>query len=90
MIERRRVHITGQVQGVFFRNSAQEQAERLHLAGYVQNEPDGTVLVIIEGAPAHLKQFIAWCGEGPPEAAVSQVDVTEEAAEGLQGFEVRR
>jgi acylphosphatase len=90
MTERRRIHVTGHVQGVFFRNSAKEQAESLGLAGFVRNEPDGSVLVMIEGGPDKLDQFIAWCGEGPPDAAVVQVAVTEQAAEGLQGFEVRR
>jgi acylphosphatase len=90
MIERRKVHVTGHVQGVFFRNSAKVQAESLGLAGFVQNEGDGSVLVVIEGDPAQLDQFIAWCGEGPPDAAVARVEVTDEAAEGLSGFEVRR
>lgn len=90
MIERRNVHVTGHVQGVFFRNSAKEQAERLHLAGFVRNEPDGSVLVIIEGEPARLDQFVAWCGEGPQDAAVARVEVTEEDPEELKGFAVRR
>ena len=90
MIERRRIQVTGHVQGVFFRNSAKEQAEHLGLAGFAQNEPDGSVLVVIEGQPEQLGRFIAWCGEGPPDAEVVQVDVTTETAEGLNGFEVRR
>jgi acylphosphatase len=47
-------------------------------------------LVIIEWVTEQLDQLVAWCGEWPPEAAVARVDVTEERAEGMQGFEVRR
>ena len=90
MIERRRIQVTGHVQGVFFRNSAKEQAEHLSLAGFAQNEPDGSVLVVIEGEPEQLDRFVAWCGEGPPDAEVADVQVTDEPAEGLSGFEVRR
>lgn len=90
MIERRTIHVTGHVQGVYFRNSAKEQGEALGLAGFVHNEPDGSVRVVIEREPEQLDQFVAWCGEGPPDAAVARVDVTDEDPEGLQGFAVRR
>lgn len=90
MIERRKVHVTGHVQGVFFRASAKERAESLGLAGFARNEPDGSVLVVIEGEPDKLDQFIAWCGEGPPDADVAAIKVDSEEPQRLGGFEVRR
>ena len=43
--------VTGRVQGVFYRAGMREQAERLEVAGWVHNEPDGTVTAHLEGAP---------------------------------------
>lgn len=53
--------IFGKVQGVFFRDSSQKRAKELNLSGYVQNEPDGTVLIVAEGEEKGLKEFIEWC-----------------------------
>ena len=39
--ERAHVRISGQVQGVFFRDSTRQKAEELNLAGWVKNLPDG-------------------------------------------------
>ncbi|MEO8802998.1 MAG: acylphosphatase, partial [Rudaea sp.] len=41
--------ISGRVQGVFFRASTREQAQRLKLGGYAKNSPDGTVEVLACG-----------------------------------------
>jgi acylphosphatase len=68
------IRVHGRVQGVFFRRSAREQAMRLGLAGFARNEPDGTVRIEVEGDPAALDRFLAWCHVGPPAARVDRVD----------------
>ena len=45
----RHVLVTGRVQGVFFRAWTDEQAQRLHVNGWVRNCPDGSVEVHLEG-----------------------------------------
>ncbi len=37
------IHITGKVQGVYFRQSAKEKAVRPGVTGCVRNMPDGSV-----------------------------------------------
>ncbi|GAA2076452.1 acylphosphatase [Aeromicrobium halocynthiae] len=86
---RRRVVVHGQVQGVFFRASCVQEARRVGAAGWVANRPDGTVEAVVEGDEATVEHMLAWCQEGPTRARVSQVDVAEEPAEGLSGFEQR-
>ncbi|HEV2107737.1 MAG TPA: acylphosphatase [Thermomicrobiales bacterium] len=90
MSERRMIRVTGRVQGVFFRATAKEWAEALGLAGFAKNEPDGSVLLVVEGDPASLDRFVAWCQVGPPDAEVEGVEITVERPEGLSGFTVQR
>ena len=88
--ERAHVYVSGQVQGVFFRDSAREKAGQLGLAGWVKNLPDGRVEALFEGPPEGVREMIQWCQGGPPHAAVENVDAESEAPDGdLEGFEVR-
>ncbi len=91
MNQRAQVRITGRVQGVFFRGSAQDEALRLGLTGEVQNLPDGSVEAVAEGPKEQLDQFIAWCRRGPPSGRVDQVQVQWSAASGaFRTFRVTR
>ena len=67
--------VRGRVQGVFFRASAQREAKRLGLTGWVKNRPDGTVELIAEGEEDELKELIVWANHGPSNARVERVDV---------------
>jgi acylphosphatase len=88
--ERAHVYISGQVQGVFFRDSTREKAEQLGLAGWVRNLPDGRVEALFEGPSESVREMVRWCEEGPSHAEVGDVDSEFEASQGgLTGFEVR-
>jgi acylphosphatase len=88
--ERAHVYVSGQVQGVFFRDSARERAEQLGLAGWVKNLPDGRVEAVFDGPPEKVREMIQWCEQGPSHATVEDVDAEfEEPHEDLEGFEVR-
>lgn len=84
------VRIYGRVQGVFFRASTQEQAQKLGLDGWVRNRGDGSVEVVAEGAPHQVHRLLAWVQHGPPMARVDSIEVVECESVGLQGgFDVR-
>jgi acylphosphatase len=68
--ERAHVYVSGQVQGVFFRDSTQEIAEQLGLTGWVKNLPDGRVEALFEGPSERVREMIRWCEQGPPHAKV--------------------
>ena len=88
--ERAHVRISGQVQGVFFRDSTRQKAEELNLVGWVKNLPDGRVEAVFEGPPEEVKEMLRWCEEGPQQATVENVDTDIEDPVGdLSGFEVR-
>jgi acylphosphatase len=86
---RRRLIVHGRVQGVFFRDSTRESAENEGVSGWAANRDDGTVEVVLEGAPDAVESVIGFCRTGPMSADVTSVDVTEEEPEGLSGFETR-
>lgn len=80
--------IFGQVQGVFFRASAKQEADALGLRGFVRNEPDGTVYAQVEGDSAALDAFVRWCHSGSSDAVVERVDVEESEARHFTDFRV--
>ena len=83
-----RVTVHGRVQGVFFRASTRDLAQRLGVTGWVRNDPEGTVTAHLEGADTD--RVVAWMREGGPDAArVTDVDTTTVADEGHEGFRVR-
>ena len=88
--ERAHVQISGQVQGVFFRDSTRERAQELNLKGWVKNSPDGSVEALFEGPSEKVREMLDWCESGPRHASVENVETDFESAEGdLNGFEVR-
>lgn len=89
-LERVHVRVSGQVQGVFFRDSTRQKAEELGLAGWVMNMPDGQVEALFEGPSERVREMVRWCEEGPQQASVENVDTDFERSSGdLEGFEVR-
>lgn len=88
--ERAHVHVSGRVQGVFFRDSTRQKARELGLSGWVRNLPDGRVEALFEGPSNRVRQAVQWCEDGTLEAGVENVDADFGEARGdLEGFEVR-
>lgn len=85
----RRAVVRGRVQGVFFRASTRDRARALGLAGWVRNDPRGTVTIHVEGSAEDVESLLAWASVGPRHAAVVGVDVAAATVEGLDSFEVR-
>jgi len=81
--------IYGDVQGVGFRDAAYWTARKMHVAGFVMNEPDGTVYIEAEGEEATLHEFLAWCRKGPITAKVTKIDAEWHEAHGkFTGFRI--
>jgi acylphosphatase len=83
-------HITGTVQGVFFRAHTRKKAEELGVKGFVRNEPDGSVYIEAEAPQNIIDQFILWCHKGPERATVTTVEVNEGPLKSFTTFEIRR
>lgn len=90
--ERKRVIIEGRVQGVGFRFFTRDLAVALALKGTVRNLPGGeAVEVVVQGQPHSIERLIAALRKGPPGAAVTRLQATDEAADArLRSFEITR
>ena len=86
---RKRVLVSGTVQGVFYREACRQVAGEQGVAGWVRNLPDGRVEAVFEGEPARVERMVNWSRRGPSRALVTMVAVHDEPAEGLTAFEVR-
>jgi len=73
-LKRIQVVVRGRVQGVFFRASAQREAKKLGLTGWVKNRPDAAVEIVAEGEEDNVKDFLAWAQAGPTTARVDKVE----------------
>jgi len=67
------VHVSGIVQGVFFRASAQQQAIDLGISGYARNLADGGVELMICGQPENIEKMLKWLQQGPENAEVETI-----------------
>ena len=85
-VVRRRVLVSGRVQGVWFRDACRREAQARGLGGWVRNLPDGRVEAVFEGAPEAVDVVVAWCHRGPQRARVARVEVREEAPVGPGDF----
>jgi len=87
----RRFLVSGRVQGVGFRFSAQHAATDLRIAGWARNLPDGRVEVHLQGERGAMQAMVDWLGRGPAGAEVASVEEVPAAVEpGLASFTVRR
>jgi acylphosphatase len=75
-----RVHvlISGEVQGVFFRQETKRRADNLDVKGWVRNRDDGSVEAVFEGEAQDAQSLIEFCRRGPPRAIITDVNVERE------------
>jgi len=72
---RAELQISGQVQGVWFRQSAKQTALKYDVCGWVCNRPDGSVAVVLEGERTAVQAVIDWCHHGPEMARVDDLQI---------------
>jgi acylphosphatase len=88
-VVRRRAIVTGRVQGVWFRAFVADAAHKARVTGFASNEPDGSVLVEVEGDEPAVYEVLERCRTGPPHARVADLRIDEVTPTGSTRFEVR-
>jgi acylphosphatase len=86
----RTVHlrIEGRVQGVGYRYWAADRARELQLTGWVRNRRDGAVEAVLSGAADAVERMVALCRSGPPDAAVTAVEIVGEGTGAFAAFTI--
>lgn len=88
---RKRIRVGGRVQGVGFRYFTSSIGRNLGLVGQVRNEPEGTVLIEVEGDPVAVEQFLVHVRQGPALARVATCEIEDlPPGSGLSAFEIDR
>lgn len=82
------VRIEGLVQGVYFRAWTDQTARSLGLDGWVRNRQDGSVEAVFSGPLKQVDEMLRRCADGPPDAKVTKVTITEEGGAPPSGFKV--
>jgi acylphosphatase len=83
----KRLRIHGRVQGVWFRESMRQEAQRLGITGWVRNRMDGTVEALVQGDAMSVEAMVAWARRGPRDAQVRRVEVDDGPDEIFASFE---
>jgi len=88
-MKRKRFLLSGEVQGVGFRWYVRAIARERHLPGWVRNNPDGTVEIVVEGSPEEITGFIGAIRAGSLGRNVGDIQQTEESVVGESSFDIR-
>lgn len=83
----RHLLIHGKVQGVYYRASAEQEAQLLGLSGWVRNRFSGEVEAVVYGPEAQVEAFVDWARQGPPAAEVTRIEISS-AERPEDGFRV--
>ncbi len=66
------------MQGVGFRAATVRQAHLLGVRGWVRNQDDGSVQVLLQGSHDQVDRMLSWLHQGPPDARVDLVEHAQE------------
>src|SRR6202044_2214936 len=84
-----RAAVSGEGQGVGFRDATVTRARELGVMGWVRNGEDGRVRVHAEGPQQALETLQVFLHQGPSAARVAAVTVERVAVEGHEQFAIR-
>lgn len=86
-----KAEITGNVQGVGFRYFTARKADEFEVYGYIENNPNGSVYLEVEGHEEVLEGFLQAVRVGPESAQVREFVVIQQVElKYFEAFEIRR
>jgi acylphosphatase len=81
--------VSGDVQGLGFRQAIADKANEQGVTGWVRNLRDGRVEAVLEGPRDEVYRVVGLCRAGPKGARVSGVQVDREAPRDEKTFTVK-
>ncbi len=85
---RKRINFYGQVQGVGFRYVTNLVAEKYGLYGWVKNNKDGSVTLVLEGVEESINEMLNYLQNFFKEN-IDKIEEKEEPEEKLTSFEIK-
>ena len=76
--QRVRLLVSGNVQGVFFRQALKVIAKKNNVLGWVRNLKDGHVEAVLEGDTKDINLVVEWTRIGPANSRVDKIQVNNE------------
>ncbi len=83
------IRLSGLVQGVGFRYFIKNEARKLNIYGFVQNDSNRDVYIEAEGESSNLETFLECCKQGPPPSSVTKMDTTQSQLKNFSKFEIK-
>lgn len=83
-----RLHLTGSIQSLFFRQWIKDHADKNDVRGYLRNLEDGRVEIFLEGNIPNVNTVLEICKKGPNYTKIRQVDIKEEKFQDFKDFKV--
>jgi acylphosphatase len=84
------LRIKGRVQGVFYRATAKEMADKFGIKGWIKNTGNNDVEATVTGSDEAIEKFIEWCRKGPKKAIVDEVIIASQEETSFKDFSVIR
>ena len=81
--------ISGKVQGVYYRKSIAENANRAKLSGYIKNLPDGNVEAVVTCNERRVNEFITILKSGSEHSKVDNIKQTSLGSLYTNGFIIK-
>lgn len=85
-----RLHLTGSVQGIFFRQFVKDNADKYNVKGYVRNLEDGRIEIFLEGDQEKVDSMILLCKSGPKHANIRRIEEKPEPFQEFKEFKILR
>jgi acylphosphatase len=89
-MESKRIIVRGRVQGVGFRYSTLNAANKFGIKGWVKNQVDHSVLIEAEGEDLNMNLFLDWVNKGPALSRVDEVLISQASIKNYNRFEIKR
>jgi acylphosphatase len=88
-MQQREILFSGRVQGVGFRYTTRSLAAGFQLTGFVRNQPDGRVQLVLEGDDDEMNRFLVALRREMGRYIFDQAESTRPASGKFEGFEIR-
>lgn len=90
-MEEAEIRVEGRVQGVNFRNTIKSYCDLHQIKGYVMNQSDGGVLIVVQGNSNPIAGFTTWIRSNPGFSKINKINIQKKQVKAkYSGFEIIR